>query len=177
MGKTLSELTDEINQFNFILDSLDGETDSLGMSPEQVESFMLEWMHDLCAAHEDKLNAYACVINQVQAEHDACKQQAKEFQRKQTVAANKIQFLKSRLFEHMKAQNVDRIGTELYKFSIVSNGGCLPLDVYDESQVPDEYKVQPPKVVDKTAVRAALEAGTSVPGAQLNQRGKSLRIR
>jgi hypothetical protein len=62
--------------------------------------------------------------------------------------------------------------------SICFNGGPLPLIIDDESKIPVRFK--PPVVtypVDKQMLRAALEAGTVVPGAHLGTRGTHLEVK
>ncbi len=64
------------------------------------------------------------------------------------------------------------------KLLIKANGGKRPLVITDESALPDTYT---PMVitypVDKDKLRADLEAGATVPGAYLDERGSHLEVR
>lgn len=58
--------------------------------------------------------------------------------------------------------------------------GRAALVVEAESDIPSEFFTpapQPPPILDKTALRAALDAGRPVPGARLSNGGASLSIR
>ena len=52
-------------------------------------------------------------------------------------------------------------------------GEVVSVDVFDEAEVPEEYKVQPPLPdlrVDKKAIKSYLDDGGRVEGAQLSRR-------
>lgn len=55
--------------------------------------------------------------------------------------------------------------------------GKPKVEVIDESMIPAEYKTTPAPVVNKAAVKAALEHGAEVPGAALSNVAPVLAIR
>jgi hypothetical protein len=66
--------------------------------------------------------------------------------------------------------------TARFKFSLVQNGGKLPLIVDDVSpyDIPDDYTK---KELDREIIREVLETGFSLDFARLGERGTSIRIR
>jgi hypothetical protein len=70
----------------------------------------------------------------------------------------------------MQAAGVQKIEGPRFKITIRSNPEAV--DVFDAAQVPAAFMRQPeppPPSPDKTAIKAALKAGTDVPGARLTQ--------
>jgi hypothetical protein len=85
--------------------------------------------------------------------------------------------LKERLKEAMEATGKLKLDTPRFKLSVAGNGGKQPLEVAVEpTALPQEFQAVEVRA-NKDAIRAALEAGVTVPGCTLLPRGTGLRIR
>lgn len=108
----------------------------------------------------------------------AAKEEAERQSRMQRAWEDRGQRLRAFCVSALQAFGRPRVEGRTGKLIVKGNGGLRPLLISDESQIPDEYK---PAVVtypvDKDKLRAALEAGLSVPGASLGERGVHLEVR
>lgn len=81
--------------------------------------------------------------------------------------------LKQYLLVNMQAANLPKVDSPELVVSLKKNPPSVV--VFDESQVPEEFKRTPPPapppvpVPDKTAIKEALKAGQDVPGCRLEQ--------
>ena len=77
----------------------------------------------------------------------------------------------------MEQNGFTKIETQLGALSIAKNP--LSVKIYDEAQIPDEYKTKVVTVkVDKTAIKKALkETGEIIPGTKIIDNKTSLRIK
>ena len=90
----------------------------------------------------------------------------------------KAERLRAALLRAMQATQRDKVETPRFRLAVRKNGGKVPVLLTDEAAIPALYRV--PKiteVLDKDGIRAALEAGQSVPGAALGERGVRLELK
>ena len=123
---------------------------------------------------EDKADGYAKIIKELEARRDARKAEAKRLTESAKVFENRVNTLKSNLFNAMKTTGKTKFATDLFSFNITKNGGKQPLTI--DGEVPKEYT----KTVienDTDKIRQALENGKKLPFAHLEPRGESLRIK
>ncbi len=83
---------------------------------------------------------------------------------------NRAASLRAYVLSSMQAAGVQKIEGPRFKITIRSNPEAV--DVFDAAQIPAAFMRQPeppPPSPDKTAIKAALKAGTDVPGARLTQ--------
>lgn len=80
------------------------------------------------------------------------------------------------IMDLMTVAGIQKVEGVSCKVSIAANGGVLPLVILDESAIPEDFWINVPKI-DNSRVRNAIEAGEPVPGAELGERGKSVRIK
>ena len=90
---------------------------------------------------------------------------------------NKLEKFKEYVKECMEQNGFTKIETTLGTLSIAKNP--ISVEIYDEKQIPDEYKTKVVTVkVDKTAIKKALkETGEIIPGAKIIDNKTSLRIK
>lgn len=166
--RTLFEITDDMLAFFDLVD--DAESD------EQVDAILEAWFSENCSNLHDKADGYAAVIREF--EHRAAAREAEAKRQADAARAmkNRAKSLKYRLLSAMDWLQLNRLETDLNTFSVCKNGGKLPLDIHDPERVPDAYAYQV-REIDRDKLRAALEAGTDIPGAILQERGRHLRIK
>lgn len=167
----------EINQELVWLEERLEADDEAGVeySDELIQKIS-QHLDDLGAERDRKLDGYAVVIKQLDAEHKIAQEQYKEWRKKAEQREKRKAFLLNALKMHLEAVGQEKVKTGRFSFSVCSNGGVAPLRV-DEDFLSDEFFYQPPRVPDNGKIRDALDRGESVPGAKYDERGKHVRIR
>lgn len=126
-----------------------------------------------------KLEQYAKVIKNLEADVDALKNEAKRLTDKRKVLENNITRLKQAMFDSMKTTGTTKVKGQLFTVAIQKNGGKVPV-IMAEGTTTEHLPDQLVKVVespDLDAIREVLEAGKVVEGFSLGERGESLRIK
>lgn len=107
----------------------------------------------------------------------AAREEEKRQQRLALTWERRVERVKGFIGAALRAFGKTRAEGKSGRFRLQKNGGILPLDIYDEKQLPTKYT---PMVVsyppDLEAIRRDLEAGVEVPGARLGERGSHLRV-
>ncbi len=129
--------------------------------------------------YDVKMESYAKVIKNLEADMDALKTEAKRLTDKRKVLENNIDRLKKAMFDSMKAVGKSKAGGQLFTVAIQKNGGKVPVIMAEDADLsilPDQL-VKVVESPDLEAIRELLEAGKVVEGFTLGERGESLRIR
>ena len=129
--------------------------------------------------YDVKMESYAKVIKNLEADIDALKAEAKRLTDKRKVLENNIDRLKKAMFDSMKAVGKSKAGGQLFTVAIQKNGGKVPVIMAEDADLsilPDQL-VKVVESPDLEAIRELLEAGKVVEGFTLGQRGESLRIK
>jgi hypothetical protein len=90
---------------------------------------------------------------------------------------NRASGLRKYVLESMQHAGVQKIECPLFKVAVRENPASV--EIYEPALIPAEYMRQPeppPAAPDKTAIKAAIAAGTEVPGAKLT-RGVRLEVK
>lgn len=162
----MSNLYKLTNNYEIVLNMLYDE--------EVDEQMILDTLEGIEGEIEDKADGYAKIIKELEARRDARKAEAKRLTESAKVFENRVNTLKSNLFNAMKTTGKTKFATDLFSFNITKNGGKQPLTI--DGEVPKEYT----KTVienDTDKIRQALENGKKLPFAHLEPRGESLRIK
>lgn len=174
-GVTLYALTEEMVEIGAVLELL-GD-----VSPEDADYtealIVLRGKLDaLTGDRTAKLEACAAVWRNCEAESAACKTEAKRFSDRQRAAENRAKWLKDYMKFCMESAGENRVDAGRFKLSVCANGGKAPVEITGVDALPEKYVVMIPQPRTDD-IRAALESGEIVPGAELRERGTHLRIK
>lgn len=119
---------------------------------------------------ELKAQNYGFVIKNLEAQALAIKEAEAQMSARRKAAEKRVEVLKDRLKQGMEIAGVSKLECPHFAISIKKNPASV--EIFDELQIPASFmKIPepPPATPDKTAIKAAINAGTDVPGAKLNQ--------
>lgn len=149
--------------------------------PLDDEEVLKDTLEAVQGEYELKLESYCKVIKNLEADMDALKVEADRLTAKRKVLENNIDRLKKAMYDSMKVTNTPKVKGTLFTVAIQKNGGKAPIN-YDkeDKHITDHLPDQLVVVTEKPnleAIRELLEAGKTVEGFSLGERGESLRIR
>jgi hypothetical protein len=171
MPTTLLDISEDMIALDDLLTDSGGDI----TSPE-VESAIDQWMQELDQNLQNKADGYCALIQEMRSRAEARKAEAKRLADRARIDAHNARFLKERLQYVFERHGIKRLETKRFKISVAKNGGKLPMTIYDESQIPKDKQIVI-TVPDQDAIRHALDADETVPGARLEERGSHLQIR
>ncbi len=168
----MSNLMELVSQVTAVMDLI---CEDDGSKPERLPALEAD-LRDLIAAEENKVGAIALVMQRMESRAEAYRLDAAVLH----AAADRIEGERERLRRYvldvMLANGVKSMKSPLASFSVLPPKERV--EVYDEPAVPfalrAEIKNPPP---DKAAIKRALEAGETVPGARLVTGEPSLSVR
>jgi len=175
---SLFEISDAILHLNDQLDNLDDE-DLDDEALATIQEFLAGLLKETINQRDHKLDNYGALIREIKLRASVRKQEAERLIKLSRFDENRANRLEECLFKFLAAHNLKKLDTTRFRFSVCVNGGKLPL-VLDEELEPDDFPEEytyPVTVVDKVAIREALEAGKELTFAKLGERGSHLRIR
>ena len=157
--------------FNAIFDLVLDDTMDLELLEEGLQSIE-------CEVEEKCANGIA-LIKSLEHYAAAYKQEKQRFEKQQAVLENRIKRIKEWYRQNLDAMGKSKVPTKYGVMSVQNNGGKAPLKIDDASRIPDAYLTTVPehKEVNNEALYEALKDGATIPGAHLEPRGQSLRIR
>jgi hypothetical protein len=118
---------------------------------------------------------YALVIRQLSGESDIVDAEIKRLQALKKAKDNSIDRMKTVVRDAMILHGIESIKGDLISLSLRKNGASVLIE--DESKVPDTYKVDQPKKLDRKLILDDLKKGLEVSGASMKTDGKSLIIK
>lgn len=163
---TLLELGDELRNVLALAEAEGGE----------LSTWLDSWFERVSEDLEAKLDSYATLIREHELRAQARKAEADRLAQRAAADANFAKRLKERLKLFMEQTGQHRVETPRFNISLARNGGALPvrLDVSPDL-LPVQFQ-QRTITAATDAIRKALLAGESVPGACLGDRGSHLKI-
>ena len=161
----LYELTADVMTLQ---EMLEGELDD--------EQMLLDTLEGVQYEYEYKLEQYAKVIRNLEADANAYKVEANRLTERRRVIENNIDRLKKHMFDSMKATGINKVKGTVLNVSIQKNGGKLPVVLdCDVKDLPD-HLVKVEESANLEAIRKALDSG-ECEFAHYGDRGESLRIK
>jgi hypothetical protein len=174
--KSLFEIGTDLEALDSLIDDVNGE-----ISDITVEAALVEWFDQLSKDEGIKLDNYCGLIRQLEVDVITAKGEAEAFRRKAADRERRVDWLKSRLAEHLQRTNRTKVTTVRGRtISLQNNGGKPPLginwDFVDLDELDPKY-IKTRRELDQDAIRAALERGEEFGFAMICERGQHLRIK
>jgi hypothetical protein len=166
MGTSLFNLTAELQHIQSVMMNSEGD---------ELPQELIEWLDSTQEGFDRKVEGYCAVIGELEAIAAARKTEADRIYALGQLSQNHADRMKVALKDAMLKLETPKLETTRYKVWVQNAGGKLPIQIEAED-VPDEWKLVQ-LVIDKDGIRRTLEAGTSLPFAQLLPRGQVLRIK
>ena len=166
MGTSLFDLTEELKHIQSVMINSEGD---------ELPQELIEWLDSTQGGYDKKVEGYCAVIGEMEAIVEARKAEANRIRALADTTQNHIDRMKIALKESLLKLETPKLETTRYKVWVQNAGGKLPIQI-ESDDVPDEWKLVQ-LVIDKDGIRRTLEAGTSLPFAQLLPRGQVLRIK
>jgi hypothetical protein len=176
-GKSLHQLTAELEDFDELIDSIEGET----IAPE-LEAAVLQLLEQRDTTYEQwltKVDNYCAAITN---RHAVSKQRKAEAERLSKLAATdsqRVDWMKAQLKKCLEAQGVKKLTLRRFNLTISNNGGVLPLKLSCEAaELPPQFQ-RVEVSADSGAIRQALESGDieAQKVAYFGERETHLRVR
>lgn len=126
-----------------------------------------------------KLEAYAKVIKEIEAENDAIKKEIERLTAKKKANENHIASMKEAMkFGVITAEpETKKIKTDLFTFGVQNNAPSVVMDEQYIENIPAEYLRLKEPEVDKKKILEDLKAGKNLEGLAHLEQTSSLRIR
>ena len=157
--------------FNALFDLVLDESMDLDLLGEGLQSIECE-LEEKCA------NGIA-LIKSLETYAEAYSKEQKRFEAQRQILENRIRRIKEWYRQNLDAMGKSKVPTRYGVMSVQKNGGKQPLKIDNAALIPDAYLITVPehKDVNREALYEALSGGEEVPGAHLETRGRSLRIK
>lgn len=123
-------------------------------------------------AVEEKLEAYAMVIKNIESDVEGIKSEEKRLAERRKIMENGITRMKQAIAETLQGSGQDKVKTEKFTFSFRKSS---KVEVSDIDSLPQEY-VKVERTISRSELAKALKAGEQIEGAQLVE-NQSLSIR
>jgi hypothetical protein len=156
-GKSLHQLTAELEDLDELIDSIEGEE----ITPE-VEAAVLQLLEQRGDTYDQwliKVDNYCATITN---RHAVSKQRKAEAERLSKLAATdsqRVEWMKAQLKKCLEAQGVKKLSLHRFNLTISNNGGVLPLKLSCEAaELPPQFQ-RIEISADSGAIRKALESG------------------
>lgn len=165
--KTLATLIDE----QIALDQL--MLEASGEITDGTEKIVDGWIQEIKSGIAHKVDGYEIKQQMLKKQAEMFSHRAEMFSKAAKACSNLSSNLKERLKWAMVELNQSDLGGNLYRYKL--SQGKPSVQVYDESKIPAEFLVTVvTQKVDKDAIKAAIESGREVAGANL-ERGYTIR--
>ena len=147
------------------------------VTEQTVSDFIDAQLAEISSNKEAGVDRYAGLINEMELRSSARKAESKRLADLAATDSNAANRLRARLKWFFEQHGSDKVKTPRFNVTIAKNGGVEPLGLPEDiNTLPTEFVEWVPKA-RTTEIRAALAAGTDIPGVSLGERGTSLRIK
>lgn len=136
-------------------------------------------LEGLQGALEVKATNVALMARNLESFADQIKQAEAEMSKRRRMFESRADKLRAYIKETMERPGVEISKIECPQFALTIKKNPPAVEIFDNSLVPDTFKVIPPvpePVPDKRKIKEAIDAGAEVPGARMT-RGTRLEIK
>lgn len=144
------------------IETIMNQADENGELPEGA----FAQLADLGMAEADKVENLGLMIKNMSAEADAIKIEADNLTKRRGTVENRVESIKTYLTDYLLTYG-QKFRTPRLALSLRPSVGVV---VEDEQLIPSKYFVAQDPKVSKSAIKEAIESGTSVPGARVETR-------
>lgn len=123
-------------------------------------------------AVEEKLEAYAMVIKNIESDVEGIKSEEKRLAERRKIMENGITRMKQTIAETLQGSGQDKVKTEKFTFSFRKSS---KVEVSDIDSLPQQF-IKVERTISRSELAKALKAGEQIEGAQLVE-NQSLSIR
>lgn len=145
--------------------------------PEEAIKDTLEGIH---APFEEKLDNYACIVKELTVMVDGIKKQEADLKKRRQQKETVIARMKEAILKAMETTRTQKVETVRNRITLAQNPPSTHILDVDLLFAAGKY-IKPRKIdesiVDKTALKAAIQSGISVPGAELVPGEMGVRIK
>jgi uncharacterized protein YecA (UPF0149 family) len=156
-GKSLHQLTAELEDLDELIDSIEGE--KITPEVETAVQQLLEQRENTYDQWLTKVDNYCAAITN---RHAISKQRKAEAERLNKLAATdsqRVEWMKGQLKKCLESQGVKKLSLHRFNLTISNNGGVLPLKLSCEAaELPPQFQ-RIEISADNGAIRKALESG------------------
>jgi len=134
------------------------------------EQTLADTLEGLSGELEVKAQNVIMFTRNLEATAAAIKEAEAQMAARRKALENRAAGLRRYVLENMQFAGIQKIECPFFKLSIRDNPAAV--DIYEPGLIPAQYMKQPeppPPAPDKTAIKAAITAGTDVPGARLTK--------
>ncbi|WP_217580382.1 siphovirus Gp157 family protein [Lysinibacillus sp. GbtcB16] len=139
---------------------------------EDGQEGLEDTLDSITDAVEEKLEAYAMVIKNIESDVEGIKSEEKRLAERRKIMENGITRMKQAIAETLQGSGQDKVKTEKFTFSFRKSS---KVEVSDIDSLPQQY-VKVERTISRSELAKALKAGEQIEGAQLIE-NQSLSIR
>jgi len=139
---------------------------------EDGQEGLEDTLDSITDAVEEKLEAYAMVIKNIESDVEGIKSEEKRLAERRKVMENGVVRMKQAIAETLQNSGQDKVKTEKFTFSWRKSS---KVEVSNIDSLPQEY-VKVERTISRSELAKALKAGEQIEGAQLIE-NQSLSIR
>jgi hypothetical protein len=123
---------------------------------------------------EDKIDNVLAIRNEKRANAKMCREEAQRLLARAAQEENQANRLEIMVEYTMRRTGVDNVKTNRFTAWLQNNPPSV--EIVNQVEIPEKYWKPVDAVLDKKAIKEAIDAGESVPGVTLKQ-SESLRVR
>jgi len=145
--------------------------------PEVDDDVLRDTMEAVGGELEDKAEAYAIIMRNLDADLAAIDDEIKRLQQRKAGYKRNVDRMKAALQEAMVQTGKLKFKTTLFSFNVQKNPPSVVMDTDDWSKVPEDFLTYKNPEINKAALKKALQAGEDLEGICHLAQSESLRIR
>ncbi|MFJ7919711.1 siphovirus Gp157 family protein [Lysinibacillus fusiformis] len=130
---------------------------------EDGQEGLEDTLDSITDAVEEKLEAYAMVIKNIESDVEGIKSEEKRLAERRKIMENGVTRMKQAIAETLQGTGQDKVKTEKFTFSWRKSS---KVEVSDIDSLPKQY-VKVERTISRAELAKALKAGEQIEGAQL----------